>query len=59
MFLCSSRIEQLHYDAGSGELLVLNSGLHLGERVRSIISAIDLQTRAETARCKQIACPGG
>ena len=46
----STRFEQLHHDAGSDQLLVLASGLHLGESERSSISSIDLRTGRETSR---------
>ena len=49
----SLRIEQLHHEEASNQLLVLSSGLHLGERPRSSICAVDVATKAETARIEE------
>ena len=47
---CSTRFEQVHHDAATDQLLVLASGLHLGENLRSSIASLDARTGQETCR---------
>ena len=50
---CRTRVEQLHWEAQTQQLLVLSSGLHLAEHTRSAITALDVTTRAESARVEE------